>query len=632
MSESLERFVELLLRSELITESQLEQLRQQLEASRPENADEDFVQRLSDSGALTEFQVAEMKQGNVDNLVVGDYLILYPIGQGGMGRVFKARHSVMKREVAVKFMLLEGNDKLDQSAIDRFQRELEAAAHLSHPNIVSSLDAGRRGRTCYLVMELVRGANLSNHVRRNGPMSVRQAYECIVQAATGLDYAHRKGVVHRDVKPSNLLLTDDGELKILDMGLVRMKAYEEVGESSEVDDPLTRSGQLLGTVDYMAPEQAVDPRMADARSDIYSLGCTFYYLLTGAPPFRQEGKSPMSRIIAHRESPVPRIGDTRSDFPECLEAIFQKMMAKDARKRYQSCRDLLADLKKVRLESQELTVAGEQTESMTRADAPAPRKKVRPLAVLALLAALAAVVGLVIYAVNPRTFPQPTPGGVPEGNGNQPPSEDPIATIPTGPVDLLAAVDLEQQVFAGAGWTLSGGQLHMPAGKPSKLCFRLKLPEQFHVKLRVVRTSSPGPFIIGMNEEGRRCFLLLDAQRSQGHIAALGTGKSGRMVITESLDSSFLPENEPVELLVDVSRDKVHVRAGDRTILLWEGDTSELGLGQGWGVGDKTGLFIGGNDLATFDISQIELVPSAAEPVPDQENDADSPATNVDQE
>ena len=289
------------------------------------------MQRLAESGHLTEFQASEVRQGKIEHLVVGDYLILDPVGKGGMGQVFKARHAVMNAKSRSSSCWRRRTARWTPASIERFQREVEAASKLSHPNIVSSLDAGRRGEVCYLVMEYVRGMNLASYVRENGPMTFRHALDCILQAAQGLEYAHRKGFVHRDIKPSNLLMTTEGQVKVLDLGLVRMNAYEDQSKQPpDSDEQLTRTGQLLGTVDFMAPEQAIDAHTSDGRADIYGLGCTLYYLLTGTPPFRRDNNSAMGRIIAHREMPIPAICEARSDVPASFEPVFQKMMAKQA--------------------------------------------------------------------------------------------------------------------------------------------------------------------------------------------------------------------------------------------------------------------------------------------------------------
>jgi formylglycine-generating enzyme required for sulfatase activity len=258
----------------------------------------------------------------------------------------------MDRLVAVK--VLPAASMKSPDAVQRFYREVKAAARLNHPNIVQAHDASEHEGIHYLVMEYVDGDTLSAVVKQRGPLEVRQALDCILQAAKGLAYAHSEGVIHRDIKPGNLLLDKKGTIKILDMGLARMTLA--VGSEEKGDERLTQSGQVMGTCDYMAPEQAQDTRKADQRSDIYSLGCTLYRLLTGKAPY--SGDSLVQILLAHQNAPIPSLRAARPDVPESVPAIFEKMMAKRPEDRYQSMGELMADVEDFLGRSMRPPVAG----------------------------------------------------------------------------------------------------------------------------------------------------------------------------------------------------------------------------------------------------------------------------------
>jgi formylglycine-generating enzyme required for sulfatase activity/serine/threonine protein kinase len=297
---------------------------------------EELLAELVKTGKLTMFQAAQVKAGKARALTLGEYTLLAKIGAGGMGQVFKAVHRRMDRTVAIK--MLPPTMTKDEEAIARFGREVRAAAKLRHPNIVAADDAGHANGVHFLVMEHVDGSDLYVVVKMNGPLPVATAANYVWQAARGLEFAHKKGVVHRDIKPANLLLDAEGTVKILDMGLARLECSGEVATEAN----LTVSGAVMGTVDYMAPEQALNTKTADARADIYSLGITLYYLLAGKAAYG--GDSLMEKLLAHREQPIPSLQSLHTAIPKRLEEIFRKMVAKSVDERYQSMSEVIEAL------------------------------------------------------------------------------------------------------------------------------------------------------------------------------------------------------------------------------------------------------------------------------------------------
>ncbi|HEX3654902.1 MAG TPA: SUMF1/EgtB/PvdO family nonheme iron enzyme [Pirellulales bacterium] len=299
----------------------------------PKTVDE-LIQELVKSQELTAFQAAQVKAGKAKALILGEYTILDKIGAGGMGQVFKARHRRMKRIVAIK-MLPPAMTK-DAAALARFEREVEAAAKLNHQNIVAAYDAGQANNAHFLVMEFVDGKDLSAMVKKDGPFPVGKAVNYILQTARGLEFAHGEGVVHRDIKPANLLLDKKGVVKILDMGLARIES------DGAAQTELTGTGTIMGTVDYMSPEQAINTKHADHRADIYSLGMSLYYLLAGKAVYG--GETAMEKLMAHQNQPIPSLRDTQTTVSKQLDAVFHKMAAKRIEDRYQSVTEVVEAL------------------------------------------------------------------------------------------------------------------------------------------------------------------------------------------------------------------------------------------------------------------------------------------------
>lgn len=341
MASSLEQLVHTLSASGLVKAEEVTAIAERSVADpNSSGAPQELLTQLVRAGKLTEFQAQSVAEGRTSSLLLGNYLLLDRLGEGGMGQVFKAWHRRMERVVALKMLPPWATNSAE--AVQRFQREVKAAARLSHPNVVTAYDADQAGDTHFLVMEYVEGEDLGSVVRRQGPLPVDRAVGYVIQAAQGLEYAHAQGIVHRDIKPSNLLVDRQGRVKILDLGLARFQ--ERAGPTdATVDAGLTRSGQVMGTVDYMPPEQATDVRRVDHRGDIYSLGCTLFYLLTGRPVFAAEGL--VEKLVAHKQHPVPSLRQFRAGIPEGLDAVFRRMLAKRPEDRPQSMREVIAALR-----------------------------------------------------------------------------------------------------------------------------------------------------------------------------------------------------------------------------------------------------------------------------------------------
>jgi eukaryotic-like serine/threonine-protein kinase len=339
MSITLDEFIQSITISGLMEAEEIRSFIDVLPMEQQPRTAEDLAKELYRAGRVTKFQAQAIYQKKTRGLAVGNYVVLDKLGKGGMGAVYKAQHKRMKRIVALK--MLPSSATKSSDSVKRFQQEVEAAARLSHPNIVTAYDADEAKGVHFLVMEYVEGRDLFALVKEKGTLSVARAVDYAVQAAKGLEYAHAQGVIHRDIKPHNLLLDNNGTVKILDMGLARIEEAV-AGTDAMATEGLTQSGQVMGTLDYMPPEQALDTSTVDLRADIYSLGCTLHYLLTGKPPY--SGDTVGKKIVAHRENPIPCLRGLRSDVPESLDAVFQKMLAKRPEGRPQSMSEVISQL------------------------------------------------------------------------------------------------------------------------------------------------------------------------------------------------------------------------------------------------------------------------------------------------
>ena len=330
-------FLAKLRQSGLVSDDQLAEVSPKLPDS---NRGRLVARSLVELGLLTKFQAERLLAGATGGFQLGQYLILDQLGQGGMGRVFKAEHRTMNRIVALK-VLAPSLLKTEKAQV-LFQREVRAVAKLIHPNIVTAYDANQVGDRSYLVLEYVDGPNLEQLVHEQGPLPVGQACELVRQIAIGLQYAHEMGMVHRDIKPANVLLHrgthgSPDVVKISDFGLARL-ADTRPADQGGVGTIITKQNTVMGTPDYLSPEQGRNMHQADIRSDLYSLGCSFYYLLTGQVPFA--GGNTLEKLVRHNTEPALPLEELAPQVPPPIAEIVRKLMAKDPQARFQTPMEL----------------------------------------------------------------------------------------------------------------------------------------------------------------------------------------------------------------------------------------------------------------------------------------------------
>ncbi|MCE9566915.1 MAG: SUMF1/EgtB/PvdO family nonheme iron enzyme [Planctomycetes bacterium] len=315
--------------SGLLRQEQLQELWAWVSAARPDV--QALAKEVSQRGWLTAFQIKEIFKGRGRDLTLDRYSLQDLLGEGGMGRVYKAHDNRMGRDVAIKIIR---KDKLTHpAAAARFKQEIEALGVMKHPNVVQVYDADLTGTTHYYVMELIDGMDLTKIVAERGPLPVAEACEYIRQAALGLQHAFEKGLVHRDIKPSNIIVYGNGAgVKLVDLGLARLMD-NEFAAGAEDGHRITQEGFVIGTPDFLAPEQARNPMGVDIRADIYALGGTLYYILTGKVPY--EGATPTEKLLKHCTDPPPSLLLQRMDAPQQVEQIIHWCMSKQMEQRPQ---------------------------------------------------------------------------------------------------------------------------------------------------------------------------------------------------------------------------------------------------------------------------------------------------------
>lgn len=570
------------------------------EAARPQDA-EQLARELVRQRKLTRFQAEQIYAGKGKALTLGNYLILDKLGQGGMGMVLKALHRRMDRTVAIKVMSAAGMKSPD--AVQRFQREVKAAAKLTHPHIVAAHDADEANGTHFLVMEYVEGTDLSMYVKRHGPLSEERAVAWILQAARGLKYAHQRGVVHRDIKPANLLLSNEGVVKLLDMGLARID-----GALSE-ETALTCTGTVMGTVDYMAPEQALSAKSADARSDIYSLGISLWYLLTGRVAY--EGDSTMAKLLAHRDAPLPSLGETPIDH------VFRKMIAKRPEDRQQTMAEVISELEGITTFASSESRTFHQAQSaqdidlatmIIKEDRVASKQRATPARspsksgslVIGSAIGIAAML-LIGWSLLPpasapsRPAPQPLPAKV-----------TPQVSAEAGIVDLLALVDLQADVLAGT-WTREKDGLRVEQRNDPVHAARIQIsyqpPEEYNFEIEFTPQSGEGMVSQILTRESRLFSWMmnsvLDAGVKVGFESIDGImakdGKSGTKMRPE-----FLVNGSRYRSRVEVRKDVIRSYLNDELLVEWKGPSVRLGINPRDALRDNLHLGLSALDRAVI--------------------------------
>jgi serine/threonine protein kinase/WD40 repeat protein len=388
---------------------------------------ESLADELLRRGWLTAYQIKEVEAGRASALIFGPYTILDVLGEGGMGRVYKARHRALDRLTALK--IVRPDRLAGPHAVARFAQEARSAANLKHPNLVTVYDAGEIDGVPFAALEYVAGTDLQRLVAESGPLLVSKACDFVRQAALGLQHAHEEGLIHRDIKPGNLMLAPGGVVKVLDFGLARF---------AHAGGDMTVTGQVVGTPAYIAPEQAENAKRADARSDIFSLGCTLFYLLTGRLPYRGEGG--MEQLAARLQGDAISLRKLLPGAPAALTAVVARMLARDPDDRYQTPAEVAAALEPFSRSAQEPTV-----------DYVPPRKKrLRPLpavyAAIGVVLLFVVVLGIDYWGKQRHDPGQPAPVvDPPAGDGSQklvdgdgtkgdPPVKKPKAVRPGEPV------------------------------------------------------------------------------------------------------------------------------------------------------------------------------------------------------
>lgn len=635
MALTVDQFVKHLADSGLMTAEEIKAFQSDLPPDKNPKDGQELARELLRQKKLTKFQAEAVYQGKTKSLVLGNYVLLEKIGAGGMGQVFKAMHRRMERVVAVK--VLPPAVTKDENAVKRFHREVKAAAKLSHPNIVTAYDADESNGVHFLVMECVEASDLSSIVKKGGPLPVGTAVGCILQAAKGLEYAHKKGVVHRDIKPANLLLDNEGVVKILDMGLARIEegpgAAQQAGAAG-----LTNTGQIMGTIDYIPPEQALNTKLADHRADIYSLGCSLYYLMGGKALYG--GETVMEKLLAHREKPIPSLRDLQQDAPNALDAVFKKMVAKEPEDRYQSMTEVIAGLQACDVGVEPATLSAASASRMSKnAGGVAVQKPTTAQAeetgvgqaaentaaihavtrtmlgsgsrkkLLTILGALAAGILVAVTAGALLIFPK--------NNAKQPRSDTATDTKDDkgGEVDLLALIDPKRDAVRGE-WRFEGKTLVTPKEGLARLQIPFSPLKEYELETTaiLIAGNDPTDTPLGIGLIGGESQFMVALGVDPGDVNALDVLDKRLFNNNETSTKRLIfHKGKQTTIRCIVRTRQVVVISDGVTLINWRGDFSRLSQNPGWIVPDRTRLWIGSHK-SVFHISKMVL-----RPLPDSE-------------
>ncbi len=536
---------------------------------------------LVSEGMLNDVRAAQLKTTIHElSLQLGDYEIQEQLGQGGMGVVYRAFDPVMHRTVAIKVLTEDRTGS--KEAVERFRREIRLLAGLSHENIVRAFHAkvDPATNTHYLVMEHVEGVDLDALVRRLGRLSIPDACELVRQAAVGLQHAHETDLIHRDIKPSNLMLTSRGQVKVLDLGLARLRSANEAGDLERLTNP----GQVMGTVHFMAPEQATETRAVDIRADIYSLGCTLYKFLTGETPYgNDEGATPLLIIMQHAKEEFPRVTKRRPEVPAGLVRVLAKMVAKSPDDRPSTPAKVAAQLKPL-CRGSNLPALFEAYETGTlppSVPTASPRKWLRRTFVGALLIAGLGIAGSVF-------LPRPTPA-------------DPS-------VDLLALIDVNRDAVRG-DWEKADGLLKSPAKLP-RACLRLPktLPAEF--RLEITADRKDGVDLMFVNRSRETPFALRLSQKAVPKADVVAAAEDEGPVLQRPWDVENLYNPKPQTFVFLVRSDKLRIER-DGKLLAERSNDPPLPANLD-GIPNRLGFYLV-TDRSQYEFPRIRLLPLAAE-------------------